>query len=384
MKKVLGIAGLLVAIMFVTALAAPSFLSTYNLQNIIRWSALFGILSIGVVFPIVSGGIDLSIGSVVGLVGCLMPWLLVEQGMGVAPTLAIVLAVSLGIGCVHGLLITRLSIQPFVVTLCGLLFYRGIARWLAGDQTLGFGSEYDYSLRLLATGKPCTLAVLCLVLGPCASAWGLWSRRSARRAGDLRIPDAARLALGGGLAITALGVLVWVFDDTIRAPMPFLILVLVALGAATLLHGSVWGRHLLALGKNETAARYSGIEVRRVVLLAYVLCSGLAGLGGILFALDVNSIQPAVHGNFYELYAIAAAVLGGTSLRGGEGSILGVVIGAAVMRVLYNSINLLAIPTQLEFAIIGLVILLGVVADELIRRAISRRRERIAAGRAEA
>jgi ribose/xylose/arabinose/galactoside ABC-type transport system permease subunit len=105
--------------------------------------------------------------------------------------------------------------------------------------------------------------------------------------------------------------------------MPFLILVLVALGAATLLHGSVWGRHLLALGKNETAARYSGIEVRRVVLLAYVLCSGLAGLGGILFALDVNSIQPAVHGNFYELYAIAAAVLGGTSLRGGEGSILG-------------------------------------------------------------
>ena len=108
-----------------------------------------------------------------------------------------------------------------------------------------------------------------------------------------------------------------------------------------------------------------------------MICSGLAGLGGVLFALDVNSIQPAMHGNFYELYAIAAAVLGGCSLRGGEGSILGVVIGAAVMRVLYNSINLLGIPTQLEFAIIGLVILLGVVADELIRRAVARRREQI-------
>jgi ribose transport system permease protein len=97
----------------------------------------------------------------------------------------------------------------------------------------------------------------------------------------------------------------------------------------------------------------------------------------VLFALDVNSIQPSQHGNFYELYAIAAAVLGGCSLRGGEGSILGVVIGAAVMRVLYNSINLLQIPTQLEFAIIGVVILLGVIADELVKRYLAnRKRER--------
>ena len=93
----------------------------------------------------------------------------------------------------------------------------------------------------------------------------------------------------------------------------------------------------------------------------------------ILFALDVNSVQPAGQGNFYELYAIAAAVLGGCSLRGGEGSILGVIIGAAVMRVLYNAINVLGIPTQLEFAIIGIVILTGVIADELIRRVAARR-----------
>jgi ribose transport system permease protein len=126
-KKVLGILGLLVAIVLVTALLAPGFLSAYNVQNLVRWTALFGILSIGVVFPIVSGGIDLSIGSVVGLVGCVMPWLLVERGMGIPATLAVVLALSLAIGCVHGLLVTRMRIQPFVVTLCGLLFYRGIA-----------------------------------------------------------------------------------------------------------------------------------------------------------------------------------------------------------------------------------------------------------------
>ncbi len=124
----------------------------------------------------------------------------------------------------------------------------------------------------------------------------------------------------------------------------------------------------MALGRNEEAARYSGVPIERMKILAYVICSGTAGLGGILFALDVNSVQPAGQGNFYELYAIAAAVLGGCSLRGGEGSILGVIVGAAVMRVLYNAINVLGIPTQLEFAIIGIVILTGVIADELIRR----------------
>jgi ribose transport system permease protein len=111
-----------------------------------------------------------------------------------------------------------------------------------------------------------------------------------------------------------------------------------------------------------------------MVILAYVLCSLIAGVGAILFALDGNAVQPPGHGNTYELYAIAAAVLGGCSLRGGEGSILGVVIGAAVMRVLYNSINLLGIAPQLEYTIIGLVILLGVLADEIVKRIGTRRR----------
>ena len=157
-------------------------------------------------------------------------------------------------------------------------------------------------------------------------------------------------------------------------PIPFFLLLIVGVLAALFLNRTIWGRYLLALGRNETAARYSGIQIERMKVLAYVLCSGTAGLGGILFALDVNSVQPAAHGNFYELYAIAAAVLGGCSLRGGEGSILGVVIGAAVMRLLYNAINISGIPTQLEFAIIGAVILAGVIADELIRRMAGRRR----------
>jgi ribose transport system permease protein len=322
-KKVLGILGLLAAVFLCTWLIEPKFATAYNLQNIIRWTALFGIISIGVALVIITGGIDLSIGSLIGLVGCLLAMML-SGGFSVPVALLGVMLLSLGIGLAHGLLITRLRLQPFVVTLCGLLLYRGLARWLTHDQVQGFGTEHE-GLRVLAIGK---------------------------------------VPLGQGFAL----------------PVPFLILVVLGLLAAIFLNRTIWGRYLLALGRNEEAARYSGVPIERLVILAYVLCSGMAGLGGILFALDVNSVQPAGHGNFYELYAIAAAVLGGCSLRGGEGSILGVVIGAAVMRVLYNAINVLGIPTQLEFAIIGIVILAGVVADELIRRLAARRRAEREAG----
>jgi ribose transport system permease protein len=312
MKKTLGISILLVIVCAVTAIVQPNFLGPYNAENLINWTSLFGIISIGAAFVIITGGIDLSIGSVVGLVGTLLPWLLVKCGWGVFPALALSMGVSIVIGLFHGILITVLRLQPFVVTLCGLLIYRGLARWITHDQTQGFENRFE-SLRWFANGKLDFI-------------------------GDYRLP------------VTAV------------------ILVVVAILAAIFLNTTVWGRHLLALGRNEDAARYSGISTKRLTVLAYALCSTLAGLGGILFALDLNSIQPAGHGNFYELYAIAAAVLGGCSLRGGEGSIFGVLIGAAVMRVLYNSINVLGLSTQLEFAIIGIVILIAVIVDELLRR----------------
>ena len=164
------------------------------------------------------------------------------------------------------------------------------------------------------------------------------------------------------------------FLGWIDIPMPMLIMIGLAIISAIFLNKTIYGRYLFALGRNEKAAQYSGINTDRMVILAYVICAALSGLGGILFVLDLNSVQPATHGNFYELYAIAAAVLGGCSLRGGEGSILGVVIGAAVMRALRNSINLVKIPTHLEFAIIGIVILAGVIVDELVKTLVAKRR----------
>ena len=144
----------------VTWIVEPKFVSAYNLQNIIRWTSLFGIISIGVAFVIITGGIDLSIGSLIGLVGCLLPMLL-AAGYSPVTALVSVVVLSLMIGLMHGLLITRLGLQPFVVTLCGLLFYRGFARWLTHDQVQGFGSSYE-GLRQLAIGKvPLAAALRC-------------------------------------------------------------------------------------------------------------------------------------------------------------------------------------------------------------------------------
>lgn len=152
MKKIFGILGLFLAVFVFTALRNPQFVSAYNLENLIRWISLFGIISIGVSFVIITGGIDLSIGSLIGLTGSLMAWLLTHRGWSVPATLVTVLLLSLSVGLAHGLLITRLRLQPFVVTLCGLLLYRGIARFITDDQSQGFGNSHE-GLRAIAIGK---------------------------------------------------------------------------------------------------------------------------------------------------------------------------------------------------------------------------------------
>ena len=252
-----------------------------------------------------------------------------QQRMSIPMALLSVLGIALGLGLVHGLLVTKLKLQPFVVTLCGLLVYRGLSRWLVNDQPVGFGNEFADSLSWLGRGK--------LVL---------WQWEGAGR------------------------------TETFGIPYPFWILLLTAIMAAVFLGKTIWGRYLLALGRNEQAARYSGINTGRIILFAYVISTVLAAIGGMLFALDSNQVPPSSFGNFFELYAIAAAVLGGCSLRGGEGAILGVVFGTAVMQVLNNMIVLLRISDELEYTIIGLVILLGVLADELVKRVAARRRAR--------
>lgn len=313
MKKNLGLLLLLLAACVCTYALNDRFLAPVNVENVLRRTALFSLLSIAVSFVITSGGIDLSIGSLVCLVGTMLPWLTVVHGWSLTQALPLLLGLAAVLGVFHGLLITKLKLQPFIVTLCGLLLYRGAARGLTGDQTQGFGMQLE-GLRSLAL---------------------------------------ARITFGGILPI--------------GIPSVVFVTLIVAIAAALVMNLTRFGLRLKAVGKNELAARYSGIDTDYTTIVAYVICAILVGCSGILFILDVNSAQPSDFGNFYELYAIAAAVLGGCSLKGGESSIFGVIIGASLMQVLRNAIVLIDIPTQLEFAIIGGVILMGVVAEELAK-----------------
>jgi ribose transport system permease protein len=269
--------------------------------------------------------------------------------MSIPAALGLVLLIVLLLGMVHGLLIAKLNMQPFVVTLCGLLIYRGLSRWLTNDQTVGF-IEYRETLGKVGTGRWETGLEFMPVKVP---------------ASDPNLTDSWKMAWDSAAGAETFGI-----------PYSFFIFLAITIAAMVFLNLTVWGRHLQAVGRNEEAARYSGIATSRVTILAYVLCAVLTGIGGIMFAIDSNSIAPSSFGNFFELYAIAAAVLGGCSLRGGEGSILGVVVGTALMQTLYNSIVLLKIPDELEFTIIGAVILVGVAADELLRLMASRFRSK--------
>src|SRR5437867_2098377 len=309
MKKELGIFILLIALCGVVSILNPRFLAGANLQNMARLIGAYGIFSIGLGIVIITGGIDLSVGSVFALLGTLLSIMLTEWGWASAPAVGIVIAIAMGLGWLHGFLITRVRLQPFIVTLCGLLFYRGLARFIANDETKGFGAASGFEiLRRLATGT------------------------------------------------------------LLEIPTPFVILLMTSVVMWTVLHRSVYGRYLFAVGRNEEAARYSGINSRRIIASAYVISGGLAGIAGIVFAFYTNSISPSSHGNFFELYGIAAAVLGGCSLRGGEGSITGILIGAALLQVLQNLVNLLGVPSSLNFAVMGAVILLGVIGDQMLKR----------------
>jgi ribose transport system permease protein len=222
----------------------------------------------------------------------------------------ILLGFASQIGLFHGLLVTRLHLQPFLVTLCGLFMYRGLARWLSPGALE------------LPTDPPST-------------------------------------------ALRAL----FVSDRMLGFPHILLLMGGVALVLAVILHGSVYGRYWYAIGNNEQAARYAGISTERHKIAAYVICSTLAGLGGLLFLLMYRNATPSSAGSLLELYAITGAVLGGCNLRGGEGTIPGIVLGAAVLPILqqictYNT----AIGSDLEYTVIGGALLLATIANELVTR----------------
>jgi ribose transport system permease protein len=287
--------------------ADPGARTSDNHRLLAQRVGLAGIVSLGAGTLIITGGIDLSIGAVVALTATALGLLMTRYA--VPPPLAILLVLALGalIGLCHGLLVTYVRLQSFIVTLCGLFIYRGIARWLARDSTVGLGTDFQ-ELRQFFNG------------------------------------------------------------DVLYLPVHFIILLALLLVVGILLHFSVHGRYAFALGSNENAARYCGVPTNLYKVLAYALCSTLTAMYGILLLFKSNSVQPNTTGSFLELYAIAAAVIGGCSLRGGDGNVLGVLMGTCIITMLPTYVLFMGIPSTLEYAIIGGALLLGAFVDEMLRR----------------
>jgi ribose transport system permease protein len=335
--RLAGVFTLLIILFAALGYNSTAALGRSNLYEVFNRQGYLGVVTLGVALLIITGNIDLSIGSVIGfsamLFGVLMEsgfdlhfnlWLfridIVTGPVRPYKALAITIFAGVIIGLINGLLITRLRLQAFLVTLCGMFVYRGFARQLSAKNTgvtqvTSNTPEFESSLRFLES----------------------W----------LVGKDA---------------------DGAQGFPMMLVVLLVLALVLGLILHGTAYGRYWYAIGYNEQAARYAGVNVERQKLIVFVICSTLAAFGGVLWILFYGVANPTDVGNSYELYAITAAVLGGCSLRGGEGLMIGFVLGALVQPLLRNLIIYTNLPSQSEPWVMGLILLLGTIIDELLRR----------------
>lgn len=316
MKRIVGIFTVVLVLYLVVLGSGPSARSVENHRNLGNRLALYGVMTVGVGTLIISGGIDLSIGSVVALSAIVLGQML-RQRVPESVAVGLVLVGAVAIGTIHGLLVTMMRLQPFVVTLCGLFIYRGMAYWFSMPS---------------------------------------WPEAT----------EASRAVGIGGRASELAGLMYLSTGSLSGVPVRLWLLLGLTAVAAVFLHRSVYGRYLYAIGSNEQAARYAGLQTDRYKILAYIICSVCAALAGMMEFLELQTALPSNAGNFYELYAITGAVLGGCSLRGGEGTVIGMLLGTAVLPLLRNLINFSNLG-ELEFMVIGGALLLGTISDELLR-----------------
>jgi ribose transport system permease protein len=317
MKKELTMMSVLIALAVMTALLNPLFLGGDNLSNNVRHISLISLFALGEAVVIIAGGIDLSIGSIICISAVTTSWLTMYGGFGIGAAVTAALGVSLAIGLLQGLVIARLGVQPFVVTLGSMLLLRGVAEVLTGGTDIGFQGKYP-GFRFLGEGN-------------------------------------------------------W-----LGLPMPFWIAAAAIAFTAFLMHRTLFGRYCYAIGSNTEAARLSGVPVALVRLLTFVASALLSGVAGILYVAYLPSATPSL-GSAYELHAVAAAVLGGASLQGGRGSVFGVLIGAGILQVTFNAVNLVG-RSLWQNVVAGGVILAAVIVDRLFERGAGRRRPRSGAG----
>ena len=359
---------ILIAIIFQSQ--NSQFLTAGNFVNLIVQMAAITIIGMGIVFVLLLGEIDLSVGYVSGVAGVTTALLMNPDGhnvFGAGPAIFVALAVGLAIGIGQGLIITKIGVPSFVVTLAGLLAWNGVVLLLIGDKgtviiqnsvVVGFANDF----------LPAATAWIVLVAGIALYAGILMNGDRTRRKAGLPTEPVALYALRVG-GLTAAGVVVVAFANADRG-IPYVFLVITALYIlwTFVLNRTRFGRHIYAVGGNAEAARRAGINVDNVKIACFGICSMMAALGGIVLASRLRSIDTNSGGGTILLYSIAAAVIGGTSLFGGRGHIKSAVLGALVIASIDNGLGLLGLSSGTKFVITGLVLLAAVAVDSFSRR----------------
>jgi D-xylose transport system permease protein len=341
------------------------FLTPRNLSNLMTQMSVTGILAVGMLLVIVAGRIDLSVGSLVGLAGGAAAIAMTAQGMGIAAAIFAAILVGLAVGLLQGFLTAYVNIPAFIVTLGGLLAWRGAVKWLLGGNTVPIADDW---FKAIGNGNL-----------PPASGWVLAFMAIAFVLIRAYLFARASVTIEGGTAnygaeiaksiVPIMGIVAFigVMNAYLGVPIPVLILVAVALTGAFIAGSTVFGRYLYAIGGNAEAARLSGINDRRNVLAVFGVMGVLAGVASLIFTARVGSAAPDA-GVLKELDAIAACVIGGASLIGGRGTVFGACLGALIMASLDNGMSLLNVRDFMQDIIKGSILVAAVGLDMMGRR----------------
>lgn len=341
------------------------FLEARNFSNLMRQMAVTGILSIGMLMVIVSSHIDLSVGSLVGFTGMAAALAQTSASPSLAESLLVAILLGLAAGAVQGALVAYGEVPSFIVTLGGLLVWRGVTKGVSSGQTVPLrvtefqtlGQEY------LSTRAGVIIAILAIV---CVIATVLWRHRARQR---LSLPAWSAMQIAARILLpTALILFLTIaLNSYAGVPIPVLIFFAIALLGAFVMRNTVFGRYLYAIGGNNEAARLSGINLRRQVLVVFCLIGILSGIAGILYTARVGSASPDA-GLLLELDAIAACVIGGASLMGGRGTVWGACLGALLMASLDNGMSLRNVPDSMQDIVKGCILVAAVAIDMMGRK----------------
>ncbi len=338
------------------------FLGAVNFSKLLQQMAVTGVLAVGMLMVIVCGNIDLSIGAVVGLAGGIAA---LTQGWGLVPSLASAILVGILIGAVQGSLVAYANIPAFIVTLGGLEAWRGVILRLTKGATIPV--ELPFFRSLGRDFLDPRIGIGLAIAGIAAIAWSNIRRKRARQRHGLAALSVS--AIAARIAIPSIVIVAFIFlmNKAGGVPIPVIFLLAVAMAGAFLTANTTFGRYLYAIGGNPDAARLSGINLKRYILVAFCLMGALAGIASILHTARVGSASPDA-GTLMELDAIASCVIGGTSLMGGRGTVFGAVLGALILASLDNGMSLLNVENWAQYVVKGSVLVAAVGFDMFGRR----------------